>query len=110
MNQCSRGPFLPQRVTLLPRCRAAQRQIYFLRFVTVAGIMGGWAQDQKAAGDPLARQGSISATQDFGPSIIVEESAIDILRSVSLAPDQRRRGTIRHPHHIEAEPHADAAH
>ena len=103
MNQCSRGSFPPDRVTLLPCCRAAQRQVYFLRFVAVAGIVRGWAQDQKAAGDPLARQGSVPAPQDFAPSIVVEKGAIEIFCSVSLAPGQRRRGAIHRSHQLEAE-------
>src|SRR6267154_1863821 len=90
MDQCARGSILPPRVTLLPRCRAAQRQVYFLRFVAVARIMRGWAQDQKAAGDPLARQGSIPAPQNFAPSIVVEKGAVEIFRRVSLAPDLDR--------------------
>src|SRR5882724_2161476 len=103
MNQCTRISFPPGRVTLLPCCRAAQRQVYFLRFVTVAGIMGRWTQDQKAAGDPFARQGSVPAPQDFAPSIVVEKGAVEIFCSVSLAPGQRRRGAIDRGYQIEAE-------
>src|ERR1700676_791148 len=102
MNQRPWRSVPPYRVTLLPSGRAAQRQVHFLGFVAVAGIVGGRPQDQKPAGDPLARQGSIIA-EDFAPPVIIEEGKPKFLRRVGLAPGERRRGTSDGSHQVNPE-------
>src|ERR1700678_582126 len=92
MDQRSRSMFAPHGVALLPSRGAAQRQVDFLGFVAVARIQGGGSQDQKAARDAFARQGTAPA-EDFAPSVTVEKSSIEIARGVGLAPGQRLRGS-----------------
>ena len=103
MNRRSRRPLPPYRVALLPSRGAAQRQVDFLGFVTVAGIVGGRAQEQKAAGDPLARQRTARA-ENFAPSVVVEKSARrDRARCRSGATPATARRRTRQPTKSHAE-------
>src|SRR5580698_10769573 len=102
MDQGSRRPLPPSFVALLPRCRAAQRQVHFLGFMKVARVVGGWTENQKTAGDLLAGPGT-ALTQDLGPSVIVEKSAIQIVRGIGLPPGQGRCLAAERRHQIIAE-------
>src|SRR5450432_4177258 len=102
MNRRARRTLPPNRVALLPRRDAAQRQVHLFGFVTVAGVKCGRAQNQETAGDSPARQRPVSA-EDFTPSIIVQENAVDILRRVCLAPCERARSAAERRHQIGGE-------
>src|ERR1700723_424416 len=102
MNQRSRSMFAPHGVALLPSRGAAQRQVDFLGFVAVARIQGGRSQDQKAAREVFARQGTAPA-EDLAPSVIIEKSGVEIARGVGLTPGQRRRGSDHRGRQIRGE-------
>src|SRR5450631_953648 len=102
VNRCTRRPIPPHRVTLLPLCGAAQGQINFLGRVTVPWIVRGRAQDQKAAGELLARQRAAGA-EDFAPPVVIEKGGVEILLSICLAPGHRCRGMTDRRHEIGAE-------
>src|SRR5689334_14983813 len=75
----------PGPIALLPRCRTDQRQVDFLRFVTVARIVGCRSEQQEAACNPGARHFP-TEPGDLTPSVVVEELRVDIRCLVSLPP------------------------
>ena len=80
-----------------PERLARERQIDFLGFVRVGGILGLGAEHQEAAGDLLASDRTAQADQ-FRPAVAFEKFGTEIGRRIGLPPfkDVRRGDEISH--------------
>src|SRR5690242_7265220 len=83
MNHSSWRTRPPAAVTLLPGGGTGQRNVDFLRFVPMSGVVGFGSKEQEAAGDPFAREWP-SEADNLTPPIIFQECRADLGRRVGL--------------------------